>query len=210
MVVFHVGIIMDGNGRWAGERGLPRTVGHRAGADAVRRTVEAAAGLAITDLTLYAFSANNWRRPDGEVAYLMVLFHRYLIRERDRCRANGIRVSVVGRRDRIPPRLVGAIERSEIDTASAQRLHLRLAVDYSSRDAIRRGELLPDVDLLVRTGRERRLSDFLLWESAYAELHFTDCMWPDFGGHELRSALQEFHRRDRRFGAVIDQVAHAG
>jgi undecaprenyl diphosphate synthase len=218
MTPLHLAIIMDGNGRWASERGLPRIAGHRAGAQAVRRTVEAAAELGIRTLTLYAFSSDNWRRPPAEVAALMKLFHAYLRAERDRCVKNGIRVSVIGRRDRLPRLLEPVIEEAEAATAAGTALHLRIAVDYSSRDAILRAAATlepgasrddfaaalagPDVDLLVRTGGEQRLSDFLLWECAYAELVFTRRMWPDFGANDLSAAVAEFQARERRFGAV--------
>jgi undecaprenyl diphosphate synthase len=205
----HVAIIMDGNGRWATCRGLPRAVGHRAGAKAVRRTVESAPDIGITALTLYAFSSDNWQRPPAEVSALMMLLSRYLQREAPKLAANGVRLRVVGRRDRLAPSLLADIERAEARTADGDRLVLRVAVDYSGRDSIRRAlsspaqmELLPDVDLLIRTGREKRLSDFLLWECAYAELWFTDVLWPDFGVADLRAAVDDFRGRDRRFGGV--------
>ena len=224
----HVAIIMDGNGRWAMARGWPRVAGHREGARAVRRVVEAAPGLGIGTLTLFAFSADNWRRPPGEVALLMRLFEDYLEAETPTCVKQGIRLTMIGRRDRFPARLQAAVEAAEAATAQGRALHLRLAVDYSGRAAILRaaarltgereisreafGRLLsggadagppvPDVDLLMRTGGEQRLSDFLLWESAYAELFFTRRMWPDFGAEDLESALKEFHRRERRFGGI--------
>ena len=220
----HVAIIMDGNGRWAEARGWPREAGHRAGADAVRRTVEAAPKLGVRTLTLYAFSSDNWKRPAREVSALMRLFRIYLGRETGRCVENGVRLSVIGRRDRLPALLVPFIEQGERSTAGGANLHLRLAVDYSSREAILRaaGRLrggraatreefarllneaapAPDVDLLIRSGGEQRLSDFLLWECAYAELHFTPCMWPDFAAGDLEAALADYHRRQRRFGAV--------
>ena len=203
----HVAIVMDGNGRWASRRGLPRVAGHRAGADAVRRTVEAAPGVGIGALTLYAFSADNWKRPPSEVAALMRLFARYLRTETPRLLQNGVRLDVVGRRDRLPAPLVAAIDAAERTTANAARLRLRLAVDYSSRWAIGAGVILPDVDLLIRTGGEQRLSDFLLWESAYAELHFMETMWPDFGAAELAAAVAEFHARERRFGGLPEAAA---
>jgi undecaprenyl diphosphate synthase len=198
----HVAIVMDGNGRWAGRRGLPRVAGHRAGAEMVRRVVEAAPGLGIGALTLYAFSADNWKRPAGEVAALMRLFARYLRAEVPRLVDNGVRLEVVGRRDRLPAPLVVAIDKAARATAGGSRLVLRLAVDYSSRWAIAAGVVLPDVDLLIRTGGEQRLSDFLLWESAYAELYFTDTMWPAFGPADLSAALAEFRARERRFGGL--------
>lgn len=214
---------MDGNGRWATERGHSRIRGHREGADAVRRTIEAALELPISVLTLYAFSADNWKRPHSEVDALMRLFSRYLREEAVRCLESDIRLCVVGRRDRLDREMVEAIEEAERSTASCQRLLLRIAIDYSSRDAIvaasasaprSRQELAaalntvvhspetPDVDLLIRTGREKRLSDFMLWECAYAELFFLDCMWPDFSAEELRDCVGSFTRRERRFGAV--------
>ena len=198
----HAAIIMDGNGRWALSRGLPRLAGHRAGADAVRRTVEAAPNLGIGVLTLYAFSSDNWRRPATEVTGLMELLDLYLRKETRRCLDNGVRVQVIGRRDRLDPKLVAAIERTERATAHGETLGLRVAVDYSARDAIQRGAIGPDVDLLIRTGGEQRLSDFLLWECAYAELIFTRRMWPDFDEHDLEAAVREFHARERRFGGV--------
>ncbi len=225
----HVAIIMDGNGRWATRRGLPRTVGHRVGARSVRRTLEAAPGLGIEVLTLYAFSSDNWSRPAPEVNALMVLFEEYLHKELERCVENGVRLTVIGRRDRLPDSLVRLITRAEEATRRCTRLAVRLAVDYSARQSIvtaaRRfadgggteefgEELLRGihsqsdvgaVDLLVRTGGERRLSDFLLWESAYAELCFTDRLWPDFAGTDLESAVAEFRRRERRFGRVPDR-----
>jgi undecaprenyl diphosphate synthase len=214
----HAAIIMDGNGRWASARGLPRIAGHRAGAEALRRAVEAAPDLGIGVLTVYAFSSDNWRRPQPEVTALMKMFHIYLRREQAKCVDKGVRVSVIGRRDRLPRLLLPAIEECESATAEGRKLNLRLAVDYSSRDAIlaaaqalkssaTREELsealgAPDVDLLIRTGGEQRLSDFMLWECAYAELIFTPVMWPDFSASDLASAVQEFHSRERRFGAL--------
>ncbi|HKG92808.1 MAG TPA: di-trans,poly-cis-decaprenylcistransferase [Gemmatimonadaceae bacterium] len=239
----HVAIIMDGNGRWAAARGLPRTAGHTAGARAVRRTVEAAARAGIGTLTLYAFSGDNWRRPPAEVEALMRLFRRYLAAETARCVTNGIRLSVVGRRDRLSEQLVRAIEAAEDATADGRRLHLRVAVDYSARDSLVRAAELsaavthgrdassrltrdefaralaaadhagdggaPDVDLLIRTGGEQRLSDFLLWECAYAELLFLPRMWPDFGETDLEQAVQEFARRERRFGGLTETSKEA-
>jgi undecaprenyl diphosphate synthase len=198
----HVAIIMDGNGRWATRRGLPRIAGHRAGARAVRRVVEGAADLGVNALTLYAFSADNWKRPAAEVNGLMRIFVRYLQVETPRLLDNGIRLSIVGRRDRLADPLLAAIEAAETATQNGARLHLRIAVDYSARAAIRAGTMLPDVDLLIRTGGEQRLSDFLLWECAYAELWFTDCMWPAFSAATLAAALRDFQHRDRRFGAL--------
>jgi len=224
----HVAIIMDGNGRWAVARGHRREWGHQKGAEAVRRVVSAAPGLGIRTLTLYAFSSDNWGRPASEVRLLMRLFHRYLRRETAELAREGVRLMVVGRRDRLEPALVRRIEEAEAATAGGRKLHLRLAVDYSSRDILLRAAVrasmlpevkpadmerllgdamhadgsAPDVDLLIRTGGERRLSDFLLWECAYAELYFTSVMWPDFQGEHLAEAMAEFHARDRRFGKI--------
>lgn len=233
----HVAIIMDGNGRWATARGQMRTAGHIAGAKTVRRIVEAAPSCGIGTLTLYAFSADNWRRPSREVALLMRLFRRYLVSEVARCVTNGVRMKIIGRRDRIPGELLRAICNAESATRDGRTLELRIAVDYSSRDAILRaarrlkGEphrgtdadrdafarLLAqvdngvgesrDIDLLIRTGGEQRLSDFLLWECAYAELYFTRRMWPDFGPTDLAEAVDEFRARERRFGAVPVEAA---
>jgi undecaprenyl diphosphate synthase len=229
----HVAIIMDGNGRWATRRGLPRVVGHRAGAKAVRRVVEAAPNFDVTTLTLYAFSSDNWQRPTHEVSLLMRLFRDYLACQTQRLADNGIRLSVIGRRDRLPVELCAAIEAAESATAAGQTMLLRVAVDYSSRDAILLaaerlgtsgvatrdefarllGEITnsvgpaADVDLLIRTSGEQRLSDFLLWECAYAELYFTDRFWPDFDAFDLERAIQEFHSRQRRFGRVTQAVA---
>jgi undecaprenyl diphosphate synthase len=206
--LLHIAIIMDGNGRWAARRRLPRTAGHRAGARAVRRTVEAAVrDPRIGALTLYAFSADNWQRPPAEVRTLMSLFARYLRSEAVHLAEQSVRLQIIGRRDRLPGPVVGEIEQAEARTASGTRLALRIAVDYSSRAAIRAGTLIPDVDLLIRTSGEQRLSDFLLWESAYAELHFTPVMWPDFGGTDLEAALAAFALRERRFGALSPPAA---
>jgi undecaprenyl diphosphate synthase len=231
----HVAIIMDGNGRWATRRGLPRQAGHVRGADAVRRAVEFAARRGIGVLTLYAFSADNWRRPGGEIRGLLALFEEYLRSQAAACLDGGIRLSIVGRRDRLPPSLRRAMARAEADTQGGAALHLRLAIDYSSREAlwlaadalVRRGGgtradfsarlrsgsgdedaraheagSVPDVDLVIRTGGERRLSDFLLWESAYAELCFLDVAWPDFSHEDFDRALADYAGRDRRFGAL--------
>ena len=198
---------MDGNGRWATRRGLPRAAGHRADVAAVRRAVEIAPGCGITALTLYAFSSDNWTRPAAEVSTLMRLFARYLRSETAELIAQDVKLIVIGRRDRLPASLVAAIAAAEQATAQGTRLELRIAVDYSGRAAIRAGDLLPDVDLLIRTGGEQRLSDFLLWECAYAELWFTDLMWPDFQAAHLAAALHEFHSRDRRFGGLPTQEA---
>ena len=212
----HVAIIMDGNGRWATDRGLPRIAGHRAGAESVRRAVETAPSLGISVLTLYAFSADNWRRPAREVSALMRLLNRYLVQECDRLIQNGVRLQAIGRRDRLSAPLVSLLEKVERKTAGGKKLLLRIAIDYSSRQAILDAaralpavteeslskRLGPDVDLLIRTSGEQRLSDFLLWECAYAEMVFTPRMWPDFSAQDLTAAIDEFRGRDRRFGAV--------
>lgn len=212
----HAAIIMDGNGRWAARRGLPRPAGHRAGARAVRRAVEAAPGLGITTLTLFAFGADNWKRPEGEVGALLRLLRVYLRKETAQCHRQGVRISLIGRRDRLPEAVLAVVERAEAVTAQNTRLHLRLAIDYSARTAIARAAaglrevseaalgaaLGPDVDLLIRTSGEQRLSDFLLWECAYAEFVFLDTLWPDFSGEDLAVAVAEFRGRDRRFGGL--------
>ena len=224
----HVAIIMDGNGRWATARGLPRLAGHRRGAHAVREAVEASPRLGIDTLTLYAFSADNWRRPPDEVTGLMGLLDQYLREQVRRCHEQGVRVTLVGRRDRLSPALRMRVESVERETLGGRTLHLRLAIDYSAREAIwlavdrlcrtgersrealaaavRSGDGTPanvaDVDLLIRTGGEQRLSDFLLWESAYAELWFTDTPWPDFTRADLAAAVEAFSHRERRFGGL--------
>ena len=224
----HLAVIMDGNGRWARQRGLPRAAGHRAGVSAVRRVVESCPAAGIGTLTLYAFSSDNWSRPEREVAWLFRLLREHLRTETDRCIATGVRVTAIGRRDRLPMTLQRAITGAETATLRGRRLHLRIALDYSARDAILSaaraladdpaptreqfaraltdggagGPAVPDVDLLIRTGGEQRLSDFLLWECAYAELHFTPRMWPDFDENDLHTALVDFRGRQRRFGGL--------
>jgi undecaprenyl diphosphate synthase len=222
----HVAVIMDGNGRWASAQGLPRSAGHRAGVESLRRVCEAAPALGVATLTVFAFSSDNWRRPRAEVQTLMGLLRHYLRTEIARLKDNDTRLTVIGRRDRLPDGLAAEIAVAEAETVHGQGLHLRIALDYSARDAILRaaaalasdteitreqfsqlvsGEPVVqgrDVDLLIRTGGEKRLSDFLLWECAYAELYFTDRMWPDFDADDLAIAVGEFHRRERRFGAV--------
>jgi undecaprenyl diphosphate synthase len=223
----HVAIIMDGNGRWATHRALPRVAGHRAGVSAVRRTVEHAPSLGIRTLTLYAFSSDNWARPPQEIQSIFWIIRAFLRLECDRLRQQGVRLQVIGRRDRIPAPLLREIERTESATANGRSLNLRIAIDYSSRteiaaafssiagpiDAERLRTLITqtltagsgDVDLLIRTGGEKRLSDYLLWESAYAELHFTARMWPEFDAADLDAAVNDFRCRDRRFGAIPNQ-----
>jgi undecaprenyl diphosphate synthase len=234
----HVAIIMDGNGRWATRRGLPRGVGHREGAKAVRRIVRAAPRLGIRTLTLYAFSADNWKRPAREVGTLMRIFRAYLAAETATCVQNGVRLGIIGRRDRLPDALLAAIASAEEATRGGELLDLRIAVDYSAQEAVigaaersaaarhadgaaptreefgrlidqatHAGGPTPPVDLLIRTGGEQRLSDFLLWETAYAELYFTPAMWPDFQAGDLRAALADFAARERRFGGLPAQAA---
>lgn len=227
----HIAIIMDGNGRWATQRCLPRSAGHRAGVKVVDTVVAAAARRGIDTLTLYAFSSDNWNRPSAEVSALFTLLRRYLLTQTQRCLERSIRMNVIGRRDRLSPGLRQMIEQSERATAECSGMHLRIAVDYSAQhsllEACRRMRLepevdrsrfverlaevdhavvpTPNVDLLIRTGGEKRLSDFLLWECAYAELHFVETLWPDFGEPAFEEALAEYARRDRRFGRVTEQ-----
>ena len=227
----HVAIISDGNGRWATARGLPRSAGHRAGAEAARRVIEAAPRMGIHTLTLFALSSANWKRPPAEVHAILRLLHEYLFAETTHCIDEGVRLSIIGRRDRLPATLRQAIADSEAATAKGTRLHLRLAVDYSAREAIYHAacrfykvtELSPEsfsnvlaevhrggsteVDLLIRTGGEQRLSDFLLWECAFAELVFTQKRWPDFTATDLEAAVKEFSNRERTRGALPDAIA---
>ncbi|PKL76654.1 MAG: di-trans,poly-cis-decaprenylcistransferase [Candidatus Melainabacteria bacterium HGW-Melainabacteria-1] len=223
----HVAIILDGNGRWATQKGLPRVAGHRAGAATVRRLVKDAPDCGVDTLTLYAFSSDNWKRPNYEVSALMKLIGDYLRSETARCVSNGVRMSIIGRRDRLSANLLRQVENAEAETRHGEKLHLRVAIDYSGRDMlvyaaqqlqasgedISRESLarflsgtptdpVPDVDLLIRTGGEQRLSDFQLWECAYAELLFLSKMWPDFTKADLNTAVQDFARRDRRFGGL--------
>src|SRR5215831_8660197 len=220
----HVGIIMDGNGRWATRRGLSRLRGHEAGVEAIRRVVESAPDQGVGTLTLYAFSSDNWRRPKTEVAALMALLRFYLANEVESLIKNGVRLKVIGRRDRLPDGIAAAIAKAEAATSGGDVLNLRIAIDYSAREAILKAAVkladiaeptrekfselvtgeagLRDVDLIIRTSGEQRLSDFLLWEGAYAELHFTKRMWPEFGPADLADALAAFHRRERRFGGL--------
>jgi undecaprenyl diphosphate synthase len=230
---------MDGNGRWAIGRGLPRSAGHRAGIQAVRRVVGAAPDCGIKTLTLFAFSSDNWMRPRDEVKSLMWMLRSYLRSETRRFIDSGARLVVIGRRDRLAANLRAEIRRVERATAHGGRLAVRIAIDYSARDSILRAAArlpagrLPtredfarliaspdaiadtaslidsEVDLLIRTGGEQRLSDFMLWESAYAELLFSDLMWPEFGADELGAAVEEFHRRERRFGALRTPKSNA-
>src|SRR5262245_50024466 len=226
----HVAIIMDGNGRWARQRGKPRWRGHIEGVNSVREVVRAAPDFGVTTLTLYAFSSDNWKRPAAEVGRLFWILREFCARERDELMANGVRLTTIGRRDRIPVSALRRLRELETATARGTRLHLRLAIDYSSqaeiataaREIARRVEQgilepadmtadllrqiltggVPEPDLLIRTAGEQRLSDFLLWELAYAELLFTPTLWPDFRRGELASAINEFRRRERKFGGL--------
>ena len=226
----HVAIIMDGNGRWASGRGLPRVAGHRAGAQAVRRTIEASIRTGVSWLTLYAFSSENWRRPASEVLDLTGLLRLYLRQELAELSREGVRVRIIGDRARFDDDIRAELERAEETTKGNARLNLNVALSYGARDEIvvaarrameaqARGELeaggldeggfagllftagMPDPDLVIRTSGEQRLSNFLLWQSAYAELVFMDVLWPDFGAGHFDEALAEFARRERRFGA---------
>lgn len=226
----HVAVIMDGNGRWAAARGLPRVAGHRAGAQAVRRIIEASIGAGVSWLTLYAFSSENWRRPADEVLELTGLLKHYLRQELAELASQGVRLRVIGDRTRFDAETRADLDRAETTTIGNVRLNLNVALSYGARDelvcaaraiakaaiagqldpaALDEGQFetflstagMPDPDLLIRTSGERRLSNFLLWQSAYAELVFLDVLWPDFGPAEFGGALAEFARRDRRFGA---------
>jgi len=222
----HVAIISDGNGRWATQRGLPRCAGHRAGAAAAQRVIEAAPPLGIHTLSFFALSSANWKRPPAEVRAILNVLHEYLLAETARCIAEDIRLTIIGQRNRLPCTLRETIADCEAATAAGQRLHLRLAIDYSSREAIflaaarfykattlsvssfdevlaeiHRGSS-PEVDLLIRTGGEHRLSDFLLWECAFAELLFLPKRWPDFTVKDLEACVREFHSRERTRGAL--------
>lgn len=233
----HVAIIMDGNGRWAKRRGLPRWRGHVAGVDSVRDVVRAAPDLGVSTLTLYAFSSDNWKRPPTEVGRLFWLLREYCRREQRELKDNGARLQAFGRRDRIPKSARAALEEAEAFTREGETLLLRLGIDYSSRWAIaeaaralaqqvQSGKLdphrisvetlhaaltqrLPEPDLLIRTAGEQRLSDFLLWEAAYAELYFTPTYWPDFRRSHLEAAIIEFRRRERRYGGLAPVVPTA-
>jgi undecaprenyl diphosphate synthase len=221
----HVAIISDGNGRWATSKGLPRSAGHRAGAETAREIIEAAPSMGIHTLTLFALSSANWQRPAPEINGILRLLHEYLLTETSQCMEEGVRLSVIGRRDRLPINLRQVIGDAEAATAGGTRLHLRLAIDYSAREAIflaacrfykvtelsceAFGKILvdfrsgaTDVDLLIRTGGEQRLSDFLLWECAFAEFVFLQKRWPDFTATDLHMAVQEFTKRERTRGTL--------
>lgn len=227
----HVAIIMDGNGRWAKARGLPRTAGHKRGAEAVRRAVEAARELGVSYLTLYAFSSENWKRPAGEVTDLMGLLRLYLRNEVNALHKNGIRLRVIGDRSKLSADIVTLVEESEAKTAANKALTLVLALSYGGRqeiveaaravarqvadgllapDAIDEAALagnlftadIPDPDLVIRTSGEQRISNFLLWQCAYSELVFLDVLWPDFSRSDFEAAIRDYHGRERRFGAA--------
>jgi undecaprenyl diphosphate synthase len=227
----HVGIIMDGNGRWAKARGLPRVEGHRQGAESVRRVVKASVELGVRYLTLYGFSNENWKRPELEISALMGLLRLYLRREIDELDQSGVRIRFIGQRQRLAADIVSLIEEAEARTAENVKLTLIVALSYGARQEITEaaraiamkaaaGELdpasideelvashletagIPDPDLMIRTSGEQRVSNFLLWQLAYAELVFTDTLWPDFSRSDLEEAINEFHRRERRYGAT--------
>lgn len=226
----HVAIIMDGNGRWAKARGLPRTAGHERGVEALRRTVEAAGDLGIRYLTVFSFSTENWRRPAAEVITLFALLKAYVQRDLSRLKQDGVRVRVIGQREGLPPDIAELVDRAERETESNSKFHLTIAFNYGARNEILRaaaayahalaagevsGDLndkgfeqfldtrgLPDPDLVIRTSGEYRISNFLLWQAAYAELLFVDVLWPDFNKSHLESAISRYHERERRFGAV--------
>ena len=232
----HVAIIMDGNGRWATSRGLPRSAGHERGVEALRRTVRAAGKIGIRHLTVFSFSTENWRRPAAEVDMLFGLLRAYVRRDLAQLKRDGVCVRVVGARDNLPEDLLQLIERAERETAHNSEFYLTVAFNYGGREEIVRaaGRLVaavadgrldaagvderafsaaldtagsPDPDLLIRTSGERRISNFLLWQCAYAELVFLDVLWPDFGEDHLRAAVEEYARRERRFGAVSTGVS---
>jgi len=237
--VRHLAIIMDGNGRWAEQRGMPRWKGHEAGAQAVRRVSESACRQGISILTLFAFSSENWKRPPQEIRILFNLFRRYLVSERQNLLQNDIRISAFGRRDRISPLVCEALSATEEATRGCKRLHLRIALDYGSRyeivEAARRiagevqhrklkleditedllvqklsDEVIPDPDLIIRTAGEQRLSNFLLWQAAYSELFFSPKLWPDFDEGDLEEALADFRSRTRKFGALACATGTSG
>lgn len=227
----HVAVIMDGNGRWARARGLARTAGHEAGAESARRVIKAAGEMGVKYLTLYAFSEENWRRSPYEVNFLMTLLSTYLQSELAELHANGVKIRVIGNRGKIAGKVIKLIESAEELTKSNAGLNLTIALSYGGRQEItlaaaalateiaegkvKAAEIapemfsqylftadLPEPDLLIRTGGEKRISNFLLWQSAYAELYFTDTLWPDFGAGDLAAALEDFKRRERRYGTA--------
>ncbi|MFN3910459.1 isoprenyl transferase [Hyphomonas sp.] len=226
----HIAIIMDGNGRWASAKGLPRTAGHERGVEALRRTVEAARDLGISYLTVFSFSTENWRRPAAEVNTLFALLKAYVQRDLQRLKQDGVRIRVIGQRDGLPADIAALVGRAETETVQNTRFHLTIAFNYGARNEILRAATayakaiadgtskgepseagfaafldtkdLPDPDLVIRTSGEYRISNFLLWQAAYAELLFVDVLWPDFGREDLESAILRYHERERRFGSV--------
>lgn len=226
----HVAIIMDGNGRWATARHLPRTAGHERGVEALRRTVEAAGDLGIQYLTVFSFSTENWRRPAAEVNTLFGLLKAYVHRDLNRLKGEGVRIRIIGQREGLPPDIANLVNKAEVETASNSKFNLTIAFNYGSRDEILRaakaladdivagnfkGDVneeafsqyldtrdIPDPDLLIRTSGEYRISNFLLWQAAYAELLFCDVLWPDFDRTHLEEALRCYNERERRYGAV--------
>jgi undecaprenyl diphosphate synthase len=236
----HVAIIMDGNGRWAKQRGLPRALGHRAGVAALRRTVEGAPALGIERLTVFGFSTENWSRPPREISELMGLLKAYFASDLARLERDGVKVKIVGRRSGLEPDILDIVEKAEAKTSGNGRFHLQVAFNYGGRAdivdaarrfalAVERGEAradqldegvfeaalstspAPAPDLIIRTSGEQRLSNFLLWECAYAELVFQDVYWPDYGPEHLSAAITDFHSRERRYGGVSgDDVLAAG
>jgi undecaprenyl diphosphate synthase len=228
----HVAIIMDGNGRWATARGRPRLFGHQAGARRVSEIVEACPDLGVRYLTIFAFSTENWKRTQAEVSGLMTLFRRYILREAQRLLVNGVRVRFIGDRDRLDPKLVTLMDDLEALTAGNDLVHLTVAINYGGRDEVTRAtrrlarevaagridaesvdaetlgrfldtHTLPDPDLVIRTSGEARISNFLLWQSAYAEYEFIDTLWPDFTAKDFAGILEGFGQRERRYGAVL-------
>ena len=227
----HVAIVMDGNGRWAKRRGMPRTMGHSQGVEAIRRTVQAAPPLGIRSLTLYAFSTENWRRPPGEVSEVMRLMKNYVDSDLEQLANEGVKIRILGRRQGLDPAIGDIVARAEARTAHNERFLLQVAFNYGAQadivDAARslmaaalRGEVLPEsldekgfakylstaaappLDLVIRTSGELRLSNFLLWESAYSEFVFQDVLWPDYNGKHLKAAINAFHKRERRYGGT--------
>lgn len=236
----HIAVIMDGNGRWAKQRGLPRTLGHREGVQALKRTIQGAPALGVERLTVFGFSTENWRRPAGEVGELMGLMKAYVSSDLERLHREGVRVRILGRRAGLPPDILQVIERAEQHTAGNTRFHLQVAFNYGGQvdivdaarafaEAVKRGEAdpadldsalfearlstagIPAPDLIIRTSGEQRLSNFLLWEAAYAEFVFQDVLWPDYGPDHLAAALEAFYGRERRYGgSEVDGVVAAG
>lgn len=232
----HVAIIMDGNGRWAAARGRPRAFGHKQGVDAVRGAVRAAGNLGVRYLTLFGFSTENWRRPEEEVDALFDLMRRFVDADLEKLAREDVRIRIIGRREGLKPELVDIIRRAETRTEANSGFHLTIAFNYGGRDEIvraarrfalaaRTGDLdaatadegifagfldtdgIPDPDLVIRTSGERRISNFLIWQAAYAELIFLDVLWPDFDASHLQAAVTEYHSRQRRFGGVDDSAA---